>query len=52
MLERVNKEIKGLTRVAMLFPNEQSALRLVTAVLTETVEDSETHRTYLSIETN
>ena len=32
MLERINKEIKRRTRVATLFPNEPSALRLVTAV--------------------
>lgn len=33
MLERVNQEIKRRTRVATLFPNEASLLRLVTAVL-------------------
>jgi putative transposase len=52
MLERVNKEIKRRTRVATLFPNEQSALRLVTAVLMEISEDWETNRTYLTMETN
>lgn len=52
MLERVNKEIKRRTRVATLFPNEQSALRLVTAVLMEISEDWETNRTYLAMETN
>jgi transposase-like protein len=52
MLERINKEIKRRTRVATLFPNEQSALRLVTAVLMEISEDWETNRTYLSMETN
>ena len=51
-LERINKEIKRRTRVATLFPNEQSALRLVTAVLMEISEDWETNRTYLSMETN
>ena len=50
-LERINKEIKRRTRVAMLFPNEASALRLVTAVLMEISEDWETNRTYLSMET-
>ena len=30
-LERVNKEIKRRTRVATLFPNEASCLRLVTS---------------------
>ena len=52
MLERINKEIKRRTRVATLFPNEDSALRLVTAVLMEISEDWETNRTYLSMETN
>jgi putative transposase len=52
MLERVNKEIKRRTRVATLFPNEQSALRLVTAVLMEISEDWETNRAYLTMETN
>jgi putative transposase len=52
MLERINKEIKRRTRVATLFPNEQSALRLVTAVLMEISEDWETNRIYLTMETN
>ena len=51
-LERINKEIKRRTSVATLFPNEQSALRLVTAVLMEISEDWETNRTYLAMETN
>ena len=52
MLERINKEIKRRTRVATLFPNEASALRLVTAVLMEISEDWETNRIYLTMETN
>jgi transposase-like protein len=35
MLERMNKEIKRRTRVATLFPNEPSLLRLITAVVAE-----------------
>lgn len=50
MLERLNKEIKRRTRVATLFPNEQSLLRLVSAVLIETSEDWETGKIYLSME--
>ena len=39
LLEALNKEIKRRTRVAGIFPNEASCLRLVTAVLQETHED-------------
>jgi transposase-like protein len=46
MLERLNEEIKRRTRVAGLFPNEASALRLVSAVLMEISEDWETGRKY------
>jgi transposase-like protein len=38
-LERVNREIRRRTRVATLFPNEDSCLRLVTAVLQEIHEE-------------
>jgi transposase-like protein len=51
MLERLNKEIKRRTRVATLFPNEQSLLRLTSAVLIETSEEWETGKTYLNMET-
>ncbi len=36
---RVNKEIKHRTRVATLFPNKKSLLRLVIAILMEINED-------------
>jgi putative transposase len=49
MLERLNEEIKRRTRVAGLFPNEASALRLVSAVLMEISEDWETGRKYLTM---
>ena len=49
MLERLNEEIKRRTRVAGLFPNEASALRLVSAVLMEVSEDWETNRRYLTM---
>jgi len=52
MLERLNKEIKRRTRVATLFPNEASALRLISAVLMETSEDWETGTMYLNPKTN
>lgn len=50
MLERINKEVKRRTRVATLFPNEASLLRLVSAVLMEISEDWETGRVYLKPE--
>jgi len=48
MLERQNKELKRRTRVATLFPNEASLLRLVTAVLVELSDDWETGMKYLT----
>ena len=51
MLERVNKELKRRTRVATLFPNDDSLLRLVSAVLIEISEDWETAKIYLNTET-
>jgi transposase-like protein len=50
MLERLNKEIKRRTRVATLFPNEASLLRLISAVLMEQSEEWETGKTYLKME--
>ena len=49
MLENLNKQVKRRTRVAGLFPNEASALRLVTAVLMETSEEWETGQVYLTM---
>ena len=49
-LERVNQELKRRTRVARLFPNEASLLRLITALLTEISEEWETGKTYLNME--
>jgi transposase-like protein len=51
MLERINRELKRRTRVATLFPNEASLLRLVTAVLMELSEEWETGKRYLTFET-
>ena len=50
LLERPNKEIKRRTRVATLFPNEASLLRLVSAVLMEISEEWETEKIYLRME--
>jgi putative transposase len=49
-VERVNKEIKRRTRVASLFPNEASCLRLVSAILMEISEDWQTGKCYLTFE--
>lgn len=48
MLERLNQELKRRTRVATLFPNEASLLRLVTAVLMEQSEEWETGKRYVT----
>jgi transposase-like protein len=50
LLERLSKEIKRRTRVATLFPNEASLLRLVSAVLVEVSEEWETEKIYLRVE--
>ena len=50
MLERLNKEILRRTRVATLFPNEASLLRLVSAVLAETDDQWQTGKVYLNTE--
>ena len=39
MLERVNSEIRRRERVVRIFPNEQSAVRLIGAVLIDIHED-------------
>lgn len=49
-LERVNMELKRRTRVAGLFPNEASLLRLVTALLAECSDEWETGKVYLNME--
>jgi len=50
MVERLNKELKRRTRVATLFPNEDSCLRLVSAVAMEISDEWETGRVYLTME--
>lgn len=49
-LERVNMELKRRTRVARVFPNETSLLRLITALLSETSDEWETGKIYLNME--
>jgi putative transposase len=48
-MERVNREIKRRTRVAVLFPNKESALRLVTGVIIEIHEEWVTGKQYLDM---
>ena len=49
-LERLNREVRRRSRVAVLFPNVRSCERLVTAVLVEIGEEWETSRTYLRLD--
>ena len=49
-LERLNRELHRRTRVATLFPNENSLLRLVSAMAAEISEEWETGRIYLNPE--
>ncbi len=49
-MERLNREVRRRSRVAVLFPNVASCERLVTAVLMEISEEWETSCTYLRLE--
>ena len=49
MLERLHEEIKRRTRVARLFPNEASLLRLVSAIEMEISEDWIAGKRYLDM---
>ncbi len=49
-LERLNREIRRRTRVAVLFPNEASCLRLATAIVMEVSEEWQTSRVYLRLD--
>ena len=50
-LERVNQEVARRTRVARIFPNEASLLRLSSALLMEISEEWEGGKAYLTFET-
>ena len=50
-LERLNRELKRRTRVCGSFPNEDSLLRLATAVLIETDEEWQNDKRYLTMKT-
>ena len=49
-LERLSQEIKRRTRIVRVFPNEQSCLRLISALLMEVGEEWEYGRLYLDLE--
>lgn len=49
--ERLNREVKRRTRVVSIFPNEDSLLRLATAVLIEFDEDWTSGKRYLPMKT-
>lgn len=46
-LERLNREIKRRTQVVSIFPNDQSCLRLVTAIVSEISDDWLAAKTYI-----
>jgi putative transposase len=50
-LERFNREIRRRTRVVDIFPNEESCLRLVSALAMETSEEWEAGKAYLTFST-
>jgi len=50
-LERLHEELKRRTRVARLFPNEASLLRLVSAIEMEISEDWIAGKRYLNMKT-
>lgn len=53
VVERLNREIKRRTKVATMFPNEESCLRLVTAVVSEVSDEwLATGRRWLTTETD
>jgi putative transposase len=52
LLERLNQSIRQRTRVVRIFPNEASALRLITAVVQEIHEDWITGHRYLTFSKN
>lgn len=50
MAEQINKEIKRRTKIAAIFPNNASCLRLVSAILVEIDEEWSQGRKYLSMD--
>ena len=50
MAENINKQLKRRTRVASLFPNEASLLRLASAILIEISEEWEAGKRYIKMD--
>jgi transposase-like protein len=48
-LERINRELRRRTRVASIFPNPESCLRLVSALLAELDDEWMTSKVYLNL---
>lgn len=48
-LERINRELRRRTRVASIFPNPESCLRLVSALLAELDDEWLTGKVYLNL---
>lgn len=51
-MERLSQEIKRRTRIVRVFPNEDSCLRLISAILMECNEEWEFGRIYLRMESS
>jgi transposase-like protein len=49
-LERINRELRRRTRVASIFPNPESCLRLVSALLAELDDEWMTGKVYLTLD--
>jgi transposase-like protein len=50
-LERINRELRRRTRVASIFPNPESCLRLISALLAELDDEWMTGKVYLNLNT-
>jgi len=49
MVERIKKELKRRTKVAEMFPNDESLLRVVGSILMDINEEWVTSRKYLTM---
>ncbi len=49
MIERLNQSVKQRTKVAKIFANEDSCLRLVSAVVMEISDEWQSSKAYLSL---